>query len=189
MSDRKDQILEVAGDLLQTRSFTSFSYQDLSDRIGISKASIHHHFPSKDDLGKALIQRYQVFYRQALEEITRKHSKPWDQLDTYFAMIGKVIQAGDKICPTGALQAEHNVISTDMQAEVRALCKIFHSWLSGVLSEGKKTGVITFSGTADDQATLIYVALQGAMQNARAEGSKPFNAVVRQLKAGMKTKR
>ena len=57
------------------------------------------------------------------------------------------------------------------------------------MTEGKKSGAMVFSGTADDQATLMYVALQGAMQNARAEGSKPFNAVVRQLKAGMKTKR
>ncbi|MCZ6801706.1 MAG: TetR/AcrR family transcriptional regulator [Nitrospirae bacterium] len=189
MLDRKDQILDVAGELLQTRSFSSFSYQDLSDRIGISKASIHHHFPSKDALGKALVERYQSVYRKALEEISLKHSKPWDQLETYFAMVGKVIQSGNKICPTGALQAEHNVISADMQTEVRALCKIFHTWLSGVLTDGKKTGAMVFSGTADDQATLIYVALQGAMQNARAEGSKPFNAVVRQLKAGMKTKR
>ena len=189
MLGRKEQILDVAGELLQTRSFTSFSYQDLSDRIGISKASIHHHFPSKDDLGKALVERYQSIYRKALEEITHKYSKPWEQLEAYFGMVAKVIQSGNKICPTGALQAEHNVISSDMQKAVRALCKIFHVWLSGVLTEGEKTRVMTFPGTANDQATLIYVALQGAMQNARAEGSKPFHAVVRQLKASMKSTR
>ena len=52
--DRKEQILSVAAELLQTRSFSAFSYQDLSDRLGITKAAIHHHFPSKEGLGKRL---------------------------------------------------------------------------------------------------------------------------------------
>ena len=42
---RKDQILEVATELVQTRGYSAFSYQDLSDRLGITKASLHHHFP------------------------------------------------------------------------------------------------------------------------------------------------
>ena len=42
--DRKEQIVDMASELLQTRSFNSFSYQDLSERLGITKASIHHHF-------------------------------------------------------------------------------------------------------------------------------------------------
>ena len=55
--DRKQEILDVAAELLQTRSFSAFSYQDISDRIGVSKATLHHHFPSKDDLGVALVER------------------------------------------------------------------------------------------------------------------------------------
>ena len=51
MLNRKKQIMDTAEELLQKRSFSSFSYQDLSDQIGISKATIHHHFPTKDDLG------------------------------------------------------------------------------------------------------------------------------------------
>ena len=38
MINRKEQILEAASDLLTTRSYSSFSYQDLSDRLGIRKA-------------------------------------------------------------------------------------------------------------------------------------------------------
>ena len=56
--DRKEQIIDTATELLQTRSFSSFSYQDLSERLGITKASIHHHFRSKKDLGKAVADRY-----------------------------------------------------------------------------------------------------------------------------------
>ncbi|MCG8611460.1 MAG: TetR/AcrR family transcriptional regulator, partial [Pseudomonadales bacterium] len=51
MKNRKQQIVELGLSLLQTRGFESFSYQDLARELGITKASIHHHFPKKADLG------------------------------------------------------------------------------------------------------------------------------------------
>src|SRR4051794_36242328 len=53
-----DLILDVAQELLQTRGYNAISYQDIADRIGIRKASIHHHFPNKSDLAQALVRRY-----------------------------------------------------------------------------------------------------------------------------------
>ncbi|HIE19064.1 TPA: TetR/AcrR family transcriptional regulator, partial [Candidatus Bathyarchaeota archaeon] len=34
--------------------YGGFSYSDLSKALGITKASIHHHFPSKEELGLAV---------------------------------------------------------------------------------------------------------------------------------------
>ncbi len=186
MLDRKEQILAVAGELLQTRSFRALSYQDLSDRIGISKASIHHHYPSKEDLGRALVERFRSHFTGSLEGITQKYNRPWDRFEAYIAMISEIMQSGTKICPIGALQAEHNVISVEMQQELGKLSRNIHSWIAEVLIDGKRQGTMNFAGTPEDQAALIFAALQGALQNARAEGPKQFTAVVRQLKAGMK---
>ena len=188
MLDRKEQILDVASELLQTRSFSAFSYRDISDRIGISKASIHHHFPTKEDLGKVLAARYRTSQKNALEEISRKYQRPWDQFDAYIAMTTEIIKSGNKICPLGSLQAEHNIISEDMQKEINSLCGFIQSWLAGVLADGRKKDVMTFPGTPEDQAALIHAAIQGALQNARAEGSRQFSAVIRQLKDSMKGK-
>ena len=188
MLERKEQILDVAGELLQTRSFSAFSYQDISDRIGISKASIHHHFPTKEDLGKALAARYRTAQKNTLEDISRKYQRPWDRFDAYIAMTTEILQAGNKICPLGSLQAEHNIISTEMQEEINSLCSFMLSWLSGVLADGRREGVMTFPGKPEDQAALIHAAIQGALQNARAEGPKQFSVVIRQLKDAMKGK-
>ncbi len=188
MLDRKEQILDVAGELLQTRSFSAFSYQDISDRIGISKASIHHHFPTKGDLGKALAAKYRTSQKHALVEISQKYHRPWDRFDAYIAMTTEIIKSGNKICPLGSLQAEHNLISPDMQKEIISLCDYIQAWLTEVLAEGREKGVMTFPGTPEDQAALIHAAIQGALQNARAEGPKQFSAVIRQLKDSMKRK-
>ena len=62
------------------------------------------------------------------------------------------------------------------------------NWLVSVLTEGRKQRVMHFPGKPEDQAALIHAAMQGALQNARAEGPKQFTAVVRQLKASMREK-
>ncbi|WP_447968701.1 TetR/AcrR family transcriptional regulator [Nitrospira sp. M1] len=187
MSDRKEQILDVAEELLQTRSFTAFSYQDLSDRIGISKATIHHHFPSKDDLSLALVTRHHMSLVSALETITKDHSDPWKQLEAYMQMVSQVMQSGHKICLTGSLQAEFASISNGTRQELANLCTFVHTWLTRLLTEGKKQHVMTFPGNHEDQASLIQAALQGALQQARAHGPKQFTTVVRQIKAMLKT--
>ena len=74
--DRKEEILEVATELLQTRSFSSFSYADLSARLGISKASIHHHFPTKEAMARALVERFRESYRRLLGDLDRQTQGP-----------------------------------------------------------------------------------------------------------------
>ena len=55
-----ERILDIAERLLQTRGFTNFSYADIAAELGITKASLHYHFPGKGELGQALISRYIV---------------------------------------------------------------------------------------------------------------------------------
>ena len=55
--DTAEQILDTMQDLIQVRGFNAVSYQDIADRIGIRKASIHYHFPTKFALGAAVIER------------------------------------------------------------------------------------------------------------------------------------
>lgn len=59
-----ENILRITDTLIQQRGFLGFSYADLEKEIGIRKASIHHHFPRKTDLGIAYCQyKTEVFDR------------------------------------------------------------------------------------------------------------------------------
>ena len=57
MTETKNQILEVAEDLIRRVGFNAMSYQHISDSVGVRKASIHHHFPKKEHLVEALLNR------------------------------------------------------------------------------------------------------------------------------------
>ncbi len=67
--DTRSRLIAEAEFLVRTRGYAGFSYGDLATAIGISRASIHHHFPSKEDLGAALIESYTERYDAALQAI------------------------------------------------------------------------------------------------------------------------
>ena len=74
-SETAEQILDLAETLIQTRGYSAFSYQDIADDLGIRKASIHYHFPSKTDLGVAVVDRYMARLDDALTAIADDQSQ------------------------------------------------------------------------------------------------------------------
>lgn len=61
LSNTSEDILTCARALIVAGGYNGFSYADIADVVGIRKASIHHHFPNKVDLVKAIV----VQHRQA----------------------------------------------------------------------------------------------------------------------------
>ena len=63
----RDQILDLAENLLLDKGFNGFSYKHIAEQLGVKNAAIHYYFPAKSDLGTALVERYrrhfQAFHR------------------------------------------------------------------------------------------------------------------------------
>ena len=187
--NRKDQILDIATELVQTRGYSAFSYQDLSTRLGITKASIHHHFPSKKDLGTAVAERYSAEVRAALAEAKQNSDDPWVQLDGYVQVVLKTVKTSDRICAAGSVQSEINVVPKTMGKSMCSLVQHVIGWISEVIATGRDRGVMDFPGTPAHQAALIFSAAQGAMQYGRANGQNKARQVMQQIKKGLKPRR
>ncbi len=184
--NRKDEILEIATELVQTRGYSAFSYQDLSNRLGITKASIHHHFPSKEDLGKAVAEKYNADVRATLAEIRRKSDDPWVQLEGYVQFVLEIIKTQDRICAAGSVQSEINVVPEAMGKSMCSLAQYVVGWISTVIKNGRDLGVMDFPGTPDNQGAMIFSAAQGAMQYGRANGEKKARQIIKQIKESLK---
>ncbi|MEO9863924.1 TetR/AcrR family transcriptional regulator, partial [Yoonia sp.] len=68
-TDTKTALLDSAERAARTRGFDGFSYADLAQDVGIRKASIHHHFPTKAALSAALMERYYNDLKAVCEDI------------------------------------------------------------------------------------------------------------------------
>jgi AcrR family transcriptional regulator len=52
---REDAILEAARELMTEQSYAEISMDDLAQRVGISKATLYQHFPSKEELAVRVV--------------------------------------------------------------------------------------------------------------------------------------
>jgi hypothetical protein len=82
-------VLNAAEQLAQMRGYNGFSYADVAAQLGLTKASLHYHFPSKADLGRALIERYRAAFDFALSAIDQQAPDPGD----YASMPGSTSQS------------------------------------------------------------------------------------------------
>lgn len=180
-ADTREQILKLASDMLQERGYHAFSFGHIAERLDVKPAAIHYHFPTKSDLGLALVERYRARYRKWMDDADAQKLPSWAKLEGYIHIMARHAE-GTKACPAGALQAEFAAIPEELQDAVRKMVKEIHRWLARVLDEGRADKSFKFVGAPEDKAILVMSTLQGALQTARALGKDKFHAAVRQLR-------
>jgi TetR/AcrR family transcriptional regulator, transcriptional repressor for nem operon len=155
-------ILDIAERLVQQRGFNGFSYADISAELGITKASLHYHFPSKAELGEELINRYSARFSEALAEIDESLHPTPRKLQAY-CDIYRAVLSEERMCLCGMLAAEYDTLPEQMRASVVAFFDYNHVWLSRVLENGRAIDEIHFIGSADHAARSVVASLEGAM--------------------------
>lgn len=165
------QILDLACELTQTRGYNAFSYRDIAGQIGIRTASIHHHFPTKADLARAMVRRYRERFAESVEAIDRSGKGPSEKLRAYFGLYRQTVGANCGVCLGGMLAADVLTLAPEVQAEVKAFFEDREQWLTDVLEAGVASGELSVTGSPRDAAVMIVGALQGAMMVARAHGA------------------
>jgi len=71
-----DGILDRAAALFARRGFGKTSVQDVADAVGLSKAGLLHHYPSKDARYEAVLAQDHVLGRRALGEVVHLPAGP-----------------------------------------------------------------------------------------------------------------
>ncbi len=163
-------ILDVAEQLAQTRGYNGFSYADIAAQLGVTKASLHYHFPSKAELGRALIERYRGLFATALEAIDAHTLEPQEKLRQYVGLYESVL-SNERMCLCGMLAAEHSTLPPPMQEELKLFFDANERWLTTVLDKGLRAGVLRFMEPAQERARVLIGTLEGAMLVARSYGN------------------
>lgn len=162
-----DRILDLAEHLVQTRGFNGFSYADIARELGVTKASLHYHFPTKADLGLRLIERYSESFARSLASINAGDDSASTKLATYASIYRRVLN-DDRMCLCGMLAADYSTLPQPMRSAVTRFFEENEAWLTGVLAQGREDGDLSFPGEPVDVARLLVGALEGGMLLARS---------------------
>jgi TetR/AcrR family transcriptional repressor of nem operon len=182
-----ERILDVGERLVQIRGFNGFSYADVAAEVGVTKASLHYHFPGKAELGEALINRYARRFGEALREIDLDGGDVHAKLEGYAALYTSVVRE-QRMCLCGMLAADYDTLPPAMRDAVVGFFDDNEAWLERILEQGQAEGALRYPGRARDQAQLIIGALEGAMLVGRPYGDpQRFQTAAHRLLATLDT--
>ncbi|MBW4518826.1 MAG: TetR/AcrR family transcriptional regulator [Scytolyngbya sp. HA4215-MV1] len=183
-TDTKTLILDAAQDLIQRLGVNGMSYQDISEIVGIRKASIHTHFPKKDDLLVALLDRYSDRFLRIVDGILATSDAPEVKLRRYCSLFEATLNSGsqEKVCLCAMLGAELTALNHPSVEQVRNFYRANEERLVTLLKAGQQNGSFRFTGEVTVTAALIFGLLEGGMLIARAQGTtNQFHSVIEQL--------
>ena len=183
LSPTSDDILACARSLIVAGGYNGFSYADIADVVGIRKASIHHHFPSKVDLVRTLVARYRKEAEAGMANLELQVSDPLAQLRFYAGYWEACIaDASAPFCVCALLASQLPVLPEEVGLEVRAHFRSLSAWLTSALERGARHGQLRLMSTPRAEAEAFMATVHGAMLSARAYGDpKIFGVVTGQL--------
>ncbi len=177
----KKQILDIAENLLRDRGYNGFSYKDISSSLGIRNASVHYHYPTKTDLGVAIIRRATHRFENWAQSLVSRDLGCSEKLEEFCLIFKKFVDRQQQICLGGALETDFKTIPEEMQKETCEFVSFVLQWLENLLEDGKEQGAFNFPGKARDQALMTAASLQGAVQLVRATTTSSFDAIMKQI--------
>ncbi|MEM1108263.1 MAG: TetR/AcrR family transcriptional regulator [Planctomycetota bacterium] len=171
-ADTLTRLMDVAQDLVQRRGINAMSFQDLSEAVGIRKASVHYHFPSKDDMVVKLLERYREQFGQNVQAILRGNYSGAEKLKKYAGLFCGPLQQPpyDRGCLCGMLAAEMITLSESAAESVRSFFEENQAWIRTILDTGIEDGSLKLGGSSKAAAQFIFASLEGALLIARTQG-------------------
>ncbi|MBN9583389.1 MAG: TetR/AcrR family transcriptional regulator [Afipia sp.] len=128
-----ERLLDAAEARMRKVGYNAVSFRELADDVSIKSSSVHYHFPAKQDLGVALIERYAKRVFDMLEERSRDAKTPAEQLRAYGSVYRACLVEDGSVCLGGLLAAEMAGLPLDVQTAVRRFFEANIDWIENVL--------------------------------------------------------
>ena len=177
----RERLIDTAARLFHEQGYHATGVATILREAGVNSGSLYHHFASKEDLLKAVLERYEVGIGPVLmEPVEGVEPNPLERifrlLDAYRTNLE--VRGYAMGCPIGNLALE---VGDDLP-DVRLLIDAnFRGWQAAVAEWLRQAG--TAPSTAADMALFTLTTMEGAIMLSRARHSlEPFDSAVRILR-------
>lgn len=159
MKSRKQEIVDLAIEYIETRGVNAFSYNDISKQLEMTKASIHYHFPAKNDLIIAVIAQY----RAQLDEVLGKIQSIKDAQKRLVAFFQNQydILSTQSVCAIYSLEMNVLTLDVSIQEHVKAFVTDEKAALHMLISQIKEV--------SDTEVITLLSLFKGALVHRRID--------------------
>ncbi|MFC3851231.1 TetR/AcrR family transcriptional regulator [Salinispirillum marinum] len=170
MSSTAEQILDVTQALLSEKGFNGFSFREVALAVGIKSASVHYHFPTKEDLVVAVLKRYSGRFLSAFAYADEHCASSEEKLQFFVNMYRTELKQNQRLPMCIMLASDIAVLPDNVVLGLRQFYRQNLAWLAALVSE---------EADADAQAAGWLSSLNGALVGTRVVGDVQFfeNAV------------
>ena len=176
MSNRREQIEAAAVCAIKRGGLHSVSFRTLADEVGVKSASVHYHFPTKDDLATALVRDYTAKFQAELREIGNNDNSLTYKLERLVDLFEARLKAKD-LCLCAMMAAELTALSDQTRAELAVFVASTEDWLEQQFD--LHADELALSLEAEQFARLFLSSLEGALLFDRVGGNSTRLSAVR----------
>jgi TetR/AcrR family transcriptional repressor of nem operon len=150
--------MDLAEQRMRQAGYHGFSYRELASEIGITSASVHHHFPTKTDMVVAIMQRYNERFAELVA--AKPGETPEEVIEAFRLACRDSLCAGQGMCLSGVLGAESSALPPELLGMVEQFFR------DAIESLAERIG----GPDAEERAHVVFATLEGAQILARAYG-------------------
>ncbi len=182
-SDAKERLIQSGMELLQAGGYAQAGVQEICERAGVRKGSFYHFFPTKSHLGLAVVERFQRYASEVLDQALATDLPPPERIERLFLMVARIQERFHaeegvvKGCPFGNLALE---MSTRDEGLRLALARIIRETIARLEAAIQPDMPPDASGrpVVRERAETLFALLEGALLIAKAENDP---AIIRRM--------
>jgi AcrR family transcriptional regulator len=180
MTLTREKIIELGENLILTKGYNAFSYQDISRELGMKNAAVHYYFPSKANLGTSIVKTNIQRFEEMVDNMQTRKFDEWKQLDTFIKIYIKSNRE-QKLCLIGSLGPDFDTLDVTTQKELEKMTGIILDWLTKLLQSGRSKGEFHFKGDPENRAGLILCSLMASLQLSRIMKKIDYKSLTQSL--------
>jgi TetR/AcrR family transcriptional repressor of nem operon len=171
----KDKLLDVAHDLFLNQGFAATSIDEICRRAKVTKGAFFHYFKSKDDLGKAVLNRFCDSAQEVMAKAGCSETNP-DPLERVFSNLNCVIDYAKSAGSfKGCLIATFTQELSGTNADIQAICSTSLRTWAKTIKEDLKLAKIKYAPRSrldvGSLADYCVAVVEGAQVLAKATQS------------------
>lgn len=184
MTDTRSALLDFAEQAARARGFDGFSYADLAEAVGIRKASVHYHFPTKADLSAALMDRYKAELSDRCAMLDETHQTAAGRLLGLINVYRNALGGGKTLCLCVSFIASRESLSDEVIEKIASFRVMMTKWIETVFEQATEDGSVVGVTKPLREAKATLALLEGAHLAARAsENVVVFDEAMEALKS------
>ena len=174
--DTRSEIIKVGMELIATQGYSATGIGAVLRVAKVPKGSFYHYFPSKEEFGLAVIDRFAQGYERFLcGFLLDRGLSPLKRLRNYLDEVAEAVGREESGCVRGCLIGS---LGQELAAQNETfrlrLEEIFSSWLERfaiALEQARAVGELDAEVDVQSTAGFVLSGLQGALLRAKVQRS------------------